>query len=223
MNDSKDWTTSHLSKILRSSYKNYRSCYGQCWDRHVEVLEQYFEANDFPEEKRKVALLTFLEEQDFIKLRHACYPNKPREKTYAEVCQLMRAIFDQKPLAIRQRHSFYNAEQQPNETVYNWFVRMKALSVDCKFGHQIEDILLNRFISGLRRSTVYERLCEGDVDTLTLEAALEIATTNESVTRDNFVEATDLNVYKPKRRGRTKRRKCREKTNVTGDGNRVIE
>lgn len=96
---------------------------------------------------------------------------------------------------------------------------MKALSVDCKFGDQIEDILLSRFISGLRRSTVYERLCEEDVDALTLEAALEIATTNESVTRDNFVEATDLNVYKPKRRGRNKRGKCREKTNVpTGDG-----
>lgn len=68
----------------------------------------------------------------------------------------------------------------------NWFARIKKLSIDCRFGGDLESILLDRFISGLKPSPILDRLCEED-ETLKLEDAVAIATNKESSLKDSAV------------------------------------
>lgn len=181
------------------------------WITNVQILEQHFDAHDFPEKLKKAALLELLDEYDYIQLRDLCYPIKLMDKTYDELFKIIYDFFVPKTSVFRKRHTFYNAQQEPNETVNDWFNRIRRLASECRFGDRFESVRLNRFISGLRPSEVLDRLFEEDIEALTMESALEIAAAKESVTRDNFVEGVDHEETKTERRARKKRQRRNKK------------
>lgn len=149
------------------------------WQVYTERLEQFFEVNDIAAEKKKALLLTSVGEDTYKTLRDVCHPLLPKNKTFDELIELLNKQFVVRTSVFRERVKFYTAKQYPNETIAFWFARIKKLSVDCRFGDRFDDVLLDRFISGLRSSAILDRLCEEDED-LTLQKAVEIATNKES-------------------------------------------
>ena len=111
-------------------------------------------------------------------LRDLCYPLLPKDKTFEELVELLNKQYIKQKSVFRERVKFYAARQYATEPISNWFVRIKKLSVDCKFGNKFDDVLLDRFISGLRPSPILDRLCQEE-DTLTLKEAVEIAVNKE--------------------------------------------
>lgn len=182
------------------------------WFVYAERLEQFFEVNDIPDEKKKAILLISISEGDYKTLRDVCHPALPKEKTYNELFELLNKQFVKKTSILRERYNFYNARQKADESIANWFARIKKLSIDCKFGEQFDDILLDRFISGMKPSAVLDRLCEEEVDSLTLQGALEIATNRESVVKENSTEQAEEESSGSKRRGGRKGRGKRNDT-----------
>lgn len=154
------------------------------WQVFTERLEQFFEINDVPDEKKRAILITCIGDDVYKTLRDVCHPALPKEKTFDELCELLNKQFVKKTSVFRERCSFYNAKQQSKETISSWFARIKSLSVDCKFGDKFDAVLLDRFISGLRPSPVLDRLCEEDDETLTIQQALDIAVVKESSTKE---------------------------------------
>lgn len=157
----------------------YFSPYHSDWNIYIERLEQYFEVNDVDAEKKKALLLTSLDESVYKTLRDVCHPQLPKDKTYAELIQLLSKQFVVRTSIYRERVAFYTAKQEVIDSIAVWFARLKKLSVGCQFGEHHDDVLLDRFISGIRLSAVLDRLCEED-HTLTLAKAVEIATAKES-------------------------------------------
>lgn len=184
------------------------------WFVYIERLEQFFEVNDIPDEKKKAILLISISEPDYKTLRDVCHPAVPKEKTYDELFQLLNKQFVKKTSVLRERFNFYNAKQNKAETIASWFARIKKLSIDCKFGDQFDEILLDRFVSGLKPSLILDRLCEEELETLTLQAALEIATNKESSAKENVGDGDDDETVS--RRGRGGRNR-RGKRNNDGD------
>lgn len=158
------------------------------WFVYSERLEQFFEVNDIPDEKKKAILLISISVENYKTLRDVCHPVPPKEKTFNELFDLLNKQYVKKTSILRERYNFYNARQKAEESIADWFARIKKLSIDCKFGEQFDGILLDRFISGLKPSAVLDRLCEEEVDSLTLHGALEIATNRESVVKENSTE-----------------------------------
>lgn len=156
------------------------------WQVFTERLEQFFEINDVAEDKKRAILITSISDDVYKLLRDVCHPVLPKNKTFDELCELLNKQFVVKTSVFRERVTFYNAKQMKNETISNWFARIKKLSVDCKFGDRFDEILLDRFISGLRSSPILDRLCEEDEDKLTLQNAVEIAITKESAIKETF-------------------------------------
>lgn len=154
------------------------------WQVFTERLEQFFEINDVAEDKKRAILITSISDDVYKLLRDVCHPVLPKSKTFDELCELLNKQFVVKTSVFRERVTFYSAKQMKNETISNWFARIKKLSVDCKFGDRFDDILLDRFISGLRSSPILDRLCEEDEDKLTLQNAVEIAITKESANKE---------------------------------------
>lgn len=157
---------------------------GGDWTVFSERLDQFFEVNDIDDVKKRALLLTALDDQIYKTLRDLCHPQLPKDKTYAELIDLLNKQFVVRTSVFRERAKFYLARQYANESISNWFARIKNLSVDCKFGEQFDVIMLDRFISGLRATSILDRLCE-EAEDLTIQKAVEIATSKESSSSGN--------------------------------------
>lgn len=150
------------------------------WFVYIDRFEQFFNVNDVPQEKRKAMLLISISRKEYKILRDVCHPALPKEKSYSEIVELLSKQFVRKPPTLRERHRFYNAHQRPTESVTSWFIRINQLSINCKLGEKQDDILLDRFISGLKPSAILDRLFAEEGSALTLQEAFEIATNKES-------------------------------------------
>lgn len=149
------------------------------WQIYTERLEQFFEVNEIPAEKKKALLLTSVGDDTYKTLRDVCHPQLPKDKTFDELIELLNKQYVVRTSVFRVRVKFYLAKQDTHETIAQWFARIKNLSISCQFGDNTDSVLLDRFISGLRASAILDRLCEEN-DGLTLQKAVEIATTKES-------------------------------------------
>ncbi|XP_062549814.1 uncharacterized protein LOC134214465 [Armigeres subalbatus] len=154
------------------------------WNVYHERLEQFFEVNDISEEKRSAFLISVIGAEAYKSLRDLCHPALPKDKPFADLCELLRKQFSPQIAIFRERVKFYNARQDPNENVTQWYGKLKRLSVDCKFASNLESVLLDKFITGLRPGQVLDRLCEEN-EKLKLELALDIAVNKECAAKDN--------------------------------------
>uniref|UniRef100_A0A453Z3N7 Retrotrans_gag domain-containing protein n=1 Tax=Anopheles quadriannulatus TaxID=34691 RepID=A0A453Z3N7_ANOQN len=153
------------------------------WNVYYERLEQFFEVNEIVPEKRSAFLISCIGSQAYKSLRDLCHPSLPKDRPFEELCELLRKQFSPQVAIFRERTHFYNATQSVGENVTQWYGRLKKLSVDCKFGSNLEAILLDKFITGLRPGQVLDRLCEEN-ETLKLEQALDIAVNKECAVKE---------------------------------------
>lgn len=170
---------------------------GDDWSVYIERLEQYLEANMIQENRKVAVLLTVVGEHAYKILRDLCDPHKPSTKTYQELKNLLEKQFSPQVSVFRERIQFYNLRQKQNENVSNWFVRLKNSAIQCKFGALLEEILKDKFVTGLLQSSILDRLCEEDhgrgLNELVDIAIKKEAALNES-RRGNF--HVDLNKLK---------------------------
>lgn len=148
------------------------------WKTYSEILDQFFIVNNVDDEKKSAFLISCIGSETYKTLRDLCHPVLPKDKPFEDLSEILRKQFSPQVAIFRERTNFYNAKQSPGENVTTWYGRVKRLSVDCKFGDNLESILLDKFITGLRVGQVLDRLCEEN-ETLTLQQAVDIATNKE--------------------------------------------
>lgn len=158
------------------------------WNVYEERLEQFFEVNDIDDAKKGAFLISVIGANTYKILRDLCHPVIPKNKTYEELCALLRKQLSPQVAIFRERSNFYNAKQNQGETVTSWYGRLKSLAVNCKFGDTLESILLDKFITGLRSGTIMDRLCEEN-ETLSLNQAVDIAINKESAIVEGMIPA----------------------------------
>lgn len=136
------------------------------WIIYQERLEQYFSANQITDEgvvKRQAATLLSLIGADTYKLlRDLCFPGLPKTKSYAELCKLLQEHFSPKISIYRERIKFYSTTQGQAESVSEWHARIKKLAVNCKFGAILDQVLCDKFVTGMRSGFVLDKMCEQD-------------------------------------------------------------
>ncbi|XP_055604564.1 uncharacterized protein K02A2.6-like [Uranotaenia lowii] len=145
------------------------------WELYKEQLEQYFVSNGVKEEVKKALLINQLSAKTYKLLRDLCTPDQPKDKSYADLCNLLSTHFTPPVIIHKDRRVFARAKRGENgsETVNEWIVRLKNLAASCKFGVHLQHNLVNKFIDGLD-GKAYDRICEEN-ENLTLERAQEIA------------------------------------------------
>lgn len=121
------------------------------WTLYTEILEQYFEINSIDDSKKCAYLISVIGKDCYKILSEICYPDTPKNKSYEELCYLLSKQFENKNSIFVIRNKFYRAAQYPTESITLWFNRVKKLSKDCRFAGNIESILVDRFISGIKQ------------------------------------------------------------------------
>ena len=127
------------------------------WDIYQERLSSFIKLNGI--EDRVALLISIIGTDAYTTLRDICSPESPNDKTFEELCELMKLLFTQQGSIYRTRALFYNAFQEDGESAKEWGERLKALSVDCKFEDSFDGILLDKFVTGIRSEKILDKLC----------------------------------------------------------------
>jgi hypothetical protein len=117
------------------------------WTSYTERLEQYFAVNDIAEDKEVPALLTLLGGKTYTLLRNLTAPNKPKEKDYTTLVNLLKDHLTPKPIVIAERFRFHKRNQLQCETVSSesghYVIHKQIYHVECHLNLiQIHRILL---------------------------------------------------------------------------------
>ncbi|XP_031339506.1 uncharacterized protein K02A2.6-like [Photinus pyralis] len=154
------------------------------WIVYQEQLEQFFEVNNIrdtqTDKKQVAALLSLIGSDTYKVLRDLCTPSLPKSKSYEELCKLLKAHFSPATCVFRERIDFYAAAQEANESLNKWYARIHNLATNCEFGTNLKSVLRDKFVCGLQKGKIRDRLCEEKPGEVTLEKLMEIALSKEA-------------------------------------------
>lgn len=150
------------------------------WILYQERLENYFGAYDITTEaKRKVTLLNSIGPKAYKLVRDICSPDTPNTKSYAQLCKILKDYYTQPVIAYKERKDFYSLIKTDGESCVEWMARVKCCASNCDFAEKLTGVVLDKFVTG-QSGRIFERLCEENHSTLTLERALELASKYEA-------------------------------------------
>jgi len=158
-------------------------CESEDWAQYEERLKFYFEANDIQDDgKQRAILLSVCGASCYTLIRNLVYPVKPSDKSFEELCDVMRNHTNPKPSEIVQRFKFNSIVRTPGESIANYVAALRELSKHCNFGDHLEEMLRDRLVCGVNDVKIQRRLL-AEVD-LTYRKAREIAVKMELASKN---------------------------------------
>lgn len=132
------------------------------WTDFIENMEKFFALNEIRAEERLSYLLQSIDEGTREIVEELYSPHTLEAMSYADIVELLNRHFSRKtvPSVFRQRCLFYNSHQRSNETITEWYIRLKMQSLNCNFGANSANILTDRFLSGLISPTLATHFLE---------------------------------------------------------------
>ena len=153
------------------------------WLQYVERLEFYFEAQDITDGgKKRATLLSVCGAQTYKLICDLVAPQKPKDKTFAELKDVVQKHLKPKPSVIVQRYKFHTRGQHSGESVACFVAGLRHIAQDCNFGDQLSDQLRDRLVCGISSERVQRRLLAEP--NLTFENAFSLATAMETANRN---------------------------------------
>lgn len=148
-----------------------------------ERLENSFDVLQIIETKKSGILIAVLGPKIYKILKNLCNPIVPKTKPYEDLIALLDEQFVPKILAYKERKLFYDAKQLQGESISEWHLRVMSLAVDCEFGANLANNIKDRFVCGLLKGKIFDRICEEKL-TVTYEELLKIAMSKELILKD---------------------------------------
>ena len=153
------------------------------WVAYTECIEQYFEANDVVDAaKKRAILLCACRATTFNLIRGLVAPDKPSDRSYAELVSLVQEHYSPKPSVSVQRFEFNSCVRQQGESVADFVAALRRLTEHCEFGDTLNDMLCDRVVCGINDGGIQRHLLAESK--LTYKKVLELALSLESADRD---------------------------------------
>ena len=153
------------------------------WTAYTERMEQYFAANDVDAAtKRRTILLTASGAATYKLIRGLVAPDKPTDRSYTELVELVKGHYNPTPSPIVQRFKFNSRMRQQGENVATFVTALKQLTEHCVFGAALDDMLRDRLVCGIGDGKIQRRLLAESE--LTFKKAFELAQAMETADRD---------------------------------------
>lgn len=161
------------------------------WRQWIQRLEEAFRLFEIAEELKHAILLYYIGPQSFDLVCNKVAPQSPYTKTFDELKTLLQNHFNAVPSEIKENYRFHLRKQNEDESVDDYLSALQTLSINCVFGNYLSTALRNQIVFGLRSECVQRRLLE--MDKLTLEKALQMATSLELSAGDTTINLPDGN------------------------------
>ena len=145
----------------------------ESWESYIERLEQYFVLHGTANDKKVSVLLTFMGPKTYQLLKDLLSPQKPSEKNYQQIVEVLPKHLTPKRITIAERFKFSKRDQLDGESINNYVAALRKLSATCNYGEFLDDALTERFVCGLRSRVIQNRLLtEAD---LSFSTAIQLA------------------------------------------------
>ncbi|XP_064653028.1 uncharacterized protein K02A2.6-like [Lineus longissimus] len=152
------------------------------FETYLERVNLFFDANAVANEKKVAALLTLIGPKPYAVLRSLVAPDNPKDKTFAQNVNSLKAHYCPKPLAIVERFRFMKRLQAEGESIKSYKAELQRLSTHCAFGGSLHERLRDQFVVGLKNESIQRKLLtERD---LSFARAVEIALATETASKD---------------------------------------
>ena len=116
---------------------------------YLERVEVFFRANDIAADKQVPVFLSVVGGKTYSLLRDLTSPEKPQDKTLAQLSETLKSHFQPKPLVIAERFYFHRRNQNAAESIADYVAELRRLATHCEFGEYLNDALRDRLVCGL--------------------------------------------------------------------------
>ena len=131
----------------------------EAWQQYVERLGHFFAANGITEaEKKRAVFLSVIGPAAYKLLRNLVSPEKPGEKAYADLVEVLSKHFKPTPSEIVERCKFHSRFRKSGESVATFVSELRCLSEYCNFGDSLEDMIRDRLVCGINDESIQKRL-----------------------------------------------------------------
>uniref|UniRef100_A0A3B4H7P2 Retrotransposon gag domain-containing protein n=1 Tax=Pundamilia nyererei TaxID=303518 RepID=A0A3B4H7P2_9CICH len=128
------------------------------FESYLERLEQRMLANDVSDEKKLCMFLSVIGADTFRLLKNLVSPRVPSTVGYAVLTEAFSAHYKPTPVVIAERFRFQKPNQKEADSVSDYVVALRQLSVTCNFEQYLDEALRDRFVSELRSDAVQRKL-----------------------------------------------------------------
>ncbi len=154
------------------------------WLQYVERLEHFFYANEITDaDKKQVVFLSVVGAATYKVLRNIVSPDKPGDKTYAVLVEVLSKHFKPAPSEIVERFKFHSRVRNPGESVATYLAELRSLSEFCNFGDMLEVMIRDCSVCGINDAAIQKHLLaeSGLTYAKAVEIAMNVETTAKSM------------------------------------------
>ena len=117
--------------------------------KYVEIVEQYFIANDVTDEEKQTAIfLTNIGNETYRLFRNLLSPESPAGKTVKTLSETLIDHLKPQPIIIVERCKFYCRDQSENETITEYLAEPRKLTLNCDLKDFLDQALRDRVVCG---------------------------------------------------------------------------
>nr|XP_037273188.1 uncharacterized protein LOC119165101 [Rhipicephalus microplus] len=172
---------------------------------YVERFEHYCKvAGVQDEELKKSAFISAIGKKAYKTLKDLLLPAKPEKKTFEDLVKVLSGHYEPSSQVIAERFKFNRRYQGEGESVTAFAVTLKHMAAKCNYGTFLDDALRDRFVAGLRNSTIQTGLLKRRE--LTFESASVFAKSVELAERESRgfrpTANTDADIHALKKTGK---------------------
>ena len=119
----------------------------------------FFAANGVKTEKQVPVLLSVIGAKTYALLSNLLFPEKPSEKTFRELQEVLLTHYELKPLVIAERFHFHRHNQAAGECISVYIVELRRLTTHCEFDAYLNEALRDRLVCGIWYEGTQKRYC----------------------------------------------------------------
>ena len=176
-------TSTTTSRQLFGNLEPFHPGPNSSFTSYVDRVKIYFRANGVNEpDRQRDIFLTVIGSCCFDRVADLLAPQSPGDATFDALVDLLKTHYDPKPSKRVQRFHFNNRAQGPHESIAAYIAELRRLAQYCEFGTQLEDMLCDRLVIGVRDDVLRRKLMTQS-DT-SFKKAQEIAIAHETAVRD---------------------------------------
>lgn len=127
-------------------------------EAYIARLTVWMRANKVKNNDKADAALSVIGPAAFTVLLNTCHPDDPSTKSFEDLTGMLTKHYHAPRNKYLERKVFREREQRGNESVSDFALALKQLSMSCEFGDTLNDNLIERFSAGVRSTAIQNKL-----------------------------------------------------------------
>ena len=136
----------------------------ETFETYLDRLEGYFDANEIgtlkygnneetrtiTDKKKVAAFISVIGAETYGTLQDLCKPDKPRNKTFTDLCDLLQQHFKPPTVEVAESFKFFRYVQSERQSIANYSAKLRGMAATCNFGGFLGRALRDQFVCRLR-------------------------------------------------------------------------